>query len=45
MIKGFKLESIEKYNLIKANDRETSLIMYVIEVAEKEDVTVFIRED
>lgn len=29
-IRGFKLESIEKYNLIKANNRETSLIMYVI---------------
>lgn len=28
--KGFKIDSIEKFTLIKANDRETSLLMYLI---------------
>ncbi|CAD8106676.1 unnamed protein product [Paramecium primaurelia] len=45
IIKGFKLESIEKFNLIKGNDRETSLIIYIISIAEQENIPVFKFEE
>ncbi|CAD8117940.1 unnamed protein product [Paramecium sonneborni] len=40
-----KGKSIEKFNLIKGNDRETSLIIYIINVAEQQNITVFNYED
>lgn len=36
--KGFKIDSIEKFTLIKANDRETSLLMYLIQITEEKGI-------